>query len=424
VAQPKSLLDAVGRKLGVVPRSAMLSSRNPVVRELAQLAYGAKLLASVRRTRWLLDRKAIPPIPIGCRAPKPVDESQVELCERLIAAYRSARQLQPDADPSGGRWAWIFGHRQQELVTALDRGDATALAEMMSSMFVEDFVLGYAPGLPLVRRSDSRLGARAWGLKCLDGLASLAEVLGAAPVENPERGSIAPAFAEGLPALLSGIEAELGFAVDVPAHGAPCGLEVGERIITPDTPEQIYAAVRLKEAISLSSSHLGRSPGRCRTVEVGGGYGGLCYWFLRQGDIPAVDSYTIVDLPVANVVQGYFLSNALGRERVSLYGEPPASVRIVPNLALSEVSTPVEVMVNKDGLPEMPHEAMMEYLRWATENCEMLLYSYNQEAAVQAEWDSQGVVHDAVAELGGFDRLTRSKSWLRDGYVEEIYARR
>jgi hypothetical protein len=288
----------------------------------------------------------------------------------------------------------------------------------MASMFREDFVLGLASG-PLISHTQSRLASRIWCLKSFDMLVSLAEAVGVVPVENPEQGDTGLAFEAGLGELLAGLERELGFRLDFPDIGAPSGLAVEGRLITPDTPEQIYAAVRLDQAICLhldQPSHRANFP---QVVEIGGGYGGMCYWFLQRR--PAVLPYTIVDLPIVNVIQGYFLASALGAERVSFHGEPPTQVNIVPNFALQEVESPFAVLVNKDSMPEMPHTTMVEYLQWGALNCDGLFYSYNQEVTAEFRGEAQGVVHKAVAETGCFERLRRDESWVRHGYVEEIY---
>jgi hypothetical protein len=79
------------------------------------------------------------------------------------------------------------------------------------------------------------------------------------------------------------------------------------------------------------------------------------------------------------------------------------------------------VFVNKDSMPEMPRDTMFEYLRWCAANCTGLFYSYNQEAAMEFLGEPQGVVHEAMAKLDGFERIRRDRAWVRDGYVEEIY---
>jgi hypothetical protein len=315
-------------------------------------------------------------------------------------------------------WLWIFDAYQRELAATLERGDEEGLAAVMASMFQEDFVLGLASG-PLITHTNSRLASRIWCLKSFDALVSLAEALGVVPVENPEQGGTGLAFQAGLGDLLLRLERELGFRLDFPDVGAPSGVTVQDRLITPDTPDQIYAAVRLDQAICL---HLDRGTGGVesrRVVEIGGGYGAMCYWFLQRRE--AVATYTIVDLPIVNVIQGYFLACALGPTRVSFYEEPSSQVMIVPNHALAEVASPFDVLVNKDSMPEMPHAAMIEYLDWGATNCEGLFYSYNQEVNADFLGEAQGVVHRAIAALGCFERLRRDESWVRRGYVEEIY---
>jgi hypothetical protein len=347
-----------------------------------------------------------------------VSNADLELCRRLIAVYSKASERDQSHVPTEGMWSWIFDMRQRKLAATLERGDAGALAGLMATMFQEDFVLGISSE-PILSHTHSKLGSRIWCLVTFDGLVSLAEELGVAPVENPLQGGVGLAFEAGVGELFVGLERGLGFRLEFPDVGAPSGLSVENRLITPDTPDQINAAVRLDQAICL---HLdGRADGAnpLRVVEIGGGYGGMCYWFLERRD--AVATYTIVDLPIVNVIQGYFLARALGHERVSFHGEPSRQVKIVPDFALAGVESPFDVLVNKDSMPEMPYGTMMEYLEWGAMNCEGLFYSCNQEASAEFRGEAQGVVHKAVAEMGRFERLRRDKSWVRRAYVEEIY---
>lgn len=414
----KSLI-RVAEKLEILPRSAMLTSRYRAVRSLGTFAFAVLMLLSVRRIKWFFNWGRIPRTRIECRAAAPVSDSDVQLCERLLAAHKRVIEHRPQEVATEGMWSWIFDQRQQDLARAVDGDDPRALAEMMASMFTEDFVLGMAPG-PLIQQTNSRLGSRAWGLKCLDGLASLGELLGVVAVENPEQGRAGLAFQAGLDDYFTALEKELGFEIDFPQVGAAAGLAVGGRLVTPDTPDQIYAALRLDQAIKSESGRLNGGGAEPRIVEIGGGYGAMCYWFAKCR--PDFASYTIVDLPVVNILQGYFLGRALGADRISLYGEPGAQIRIIPNFALGDVDTPFEILVNKDSMPEMPSDAMNEYLEWGAVNCTGLFYSYNQEAAMDFLGEQQGVVHKAVARLDGFERLRRERAWVREGYVEELYA--
>jgi hypothetical protein len=65
----------------------------------------------------------------------------------------------------------------------------------------------------------------------------------------------------------------------------------------------------------------------------------------------------------------------------------------------------------------------VEYLEWARANCRGLFFSYNQEAQASFGGERQNLVPAAVAAVGGFARLRRDASWVRRGYVEEIYVR-
>jgi hypothetical protein len=395
------------------------TAASPLAQKLGITAFNLQMLKSVRRTAWLYGaRGRIPAAHIRKRPAAAVTDADRELCQRLIAAYGAVGTHDSVAAATEGMWSWIFDTRQHELAQALERGDPGQLAALLSTMFQSDFVLGMAPG-SLITHAQSPLGARIWALKCLDGLVSLAETLAVVPVENPEQGGTGLAFDDGAAELFSRLERALGFRLDFPEVGAAAGVEIAGRVITPDTPDQVYGAVRVDQAIGL---HLEASEG-ARTslglVEIGGGYGGMCHWFMKLRGTGV--RYTIVDLPIVGVLQGYFLGRSLGPERVSLHGEPAAEVCIAPNVALDAVEVPFEVLVNKDSMPEMPRTAMIDYLRWGASNCSGLFYSYNQEAAAEFRGEVQGVVHEGAAEVGGWRRVRRDESWVRRGYVEEIY---
>ncbi|MBS1887176.1 MAG: putative sugar O-methyltransferase [Actinobacteria bacterium] len=412
LGRAKAALGRSAERLDLSPPSAMLTSERARVRRLGNFAFAMRGVTGIRRTRWLLNVRQVPRPPIERRAPQPVDAVDLAIAERLIAAHRT-----PSAPAAGeNMWAWISENRQRELAERLAGDDPRALAQLLVAMFREDFVLGMAQG-PLVWRANSRLEDQAWALKSVDSLVSLAEAAGVVPVENPEQGGSGLAFRGGLEGLLTALEEALGFRLDFPDVGAQSGLLVDGRLITPSTPDQVYAALRLDDAIRINLDT--DSAAHPRVTEIGGGYGALCYWFLQRR--PGVASYTIVDLPLVNAIQGYFLARALGPENVSFHGEAPSLVRILPDHALAEAAAPCDAVVNKDSMPEMPPEAMVEYLEWAKKNCRGVFYSYNQEAAGEFLGEAQGVVPAAVAELGGFERVRRETAWVRVGYVEEVY---
>lgn len=372
----------------------------------------ARAVASFDRPQWLcrLGRAA----PTGeelFRAPEPVTDADLALCRRLVAAYRRA---QSEAPAPAGMWSHtVFHERQRALAEALVAGAPRPLAELLGSMFRSDFVLGMAPGSMGRERRGGPLARLSW-LISMNKLVALAEALGTTRTENPEQGPTGAALRAGVDELIAGMEAELGLTLDFPRVGAAYGVVAGGRLITPETPDQVYGAARMRDAIA---GYMASSDEPARVVEIGGGYGGMAYWFVQMVDA----RYAIVDLPIVGVLQGYFLSQALGHDAVSLYGESPARVTIVPDHALASVQSPVDVVANKDSLPEIPLDAAVGYLEWAGSACRGLIYSNNQEGAAVFDGVEQNVVSELMQRVSGFTRVRRDASWLRRGYVEEVY---
>jgi hypothetical protein len=386
--------------------------KRTVRRRLVATVGVARTVESFDRPAWLYrSRRAVPRGRMEFRSPQPITDSELALCRRLIDAYVLATT---QAATPEGMWSHeIFRARQQALGYALDQRDPAMLAELLGSMFRSDFVLGIAPGSLVSERQSGPLTRLSW-LAILNKLTSLAEASGAARVENPEQGAVGHAFADGIDGLVARIETRLGLSLNFPDVGAAYGVPAGDRLITPETPDQVYAAMRLRDVIG---SHLPDAERPLRIVEIGGGYGAMAYWLLQMVDA----RYVIVDLPIVNVLQGYFLSRALGAEKVAFFGEQSSNVTICPDHALSSIETPFDVLANKDSMPEIPKQAMFEYLHWARQACTGLFYSYNQEAAAPFDGTPQNVVPEAILEVGGFARIRRDASWLRRGYAEEVY---
>ena len=383
-------------------------------REFAAAVVLARAVTAFDRPQWLVRRRGpLPKMKQHVRSPHAVSGSDVELCSRLIAAFHRATD---EAPPLNGMWTHdVFQERQRSLAEALYAKAPSLLASRLASMFQADFVIGMALG-SLGLASHKRLSVRFSELSVMNKLAALAEALGAARTENPEQGAIALAYETGLADLVARTEAALGASLDFPDVGAAYGSMAAGRLITPDSPDQMYGAARVLGAIR---AYVQRREGTSvKVVEIGAGYGGMAYWLTQLAS--DVD-YTIIDLPIVNVLQGYFLSKALGAQAVSLYGETPAHLSILPTHALTTVDAPVDVLVNKDSMPEIPCAALYEYLEWAKSACTGVFYSYNQEAGASFDGDPQSIVRESIDEVGGFKCVRRDPSWLRRGYVEEVY---
>jgi hypothetical protein len=420
-----NVISRIGHKIGLTP-------------------FNVHLLRGLKRPEWLYrNRKSIPfqslyfsPV----AAPTPED---VALCERLIKAYRRATDTELSKSGAVSEIWTTMLTRYGKLQKALEEGRAENLAQTLSSMFREAFLFGIStadtyPG------SQTRLGRRIWSQRCLEDLVSLAEYVGAVRTECLEQGEIGWAFKDGAEALIAKIERAIGTPVNFPLIGAPYGIKIGDALVTFETPEHIYVATRINEAINayVAETHNNNGGGVAvspHIVEIGAGFGGTAHWLLKiRRDVA---SYTIIDLPLINVLQGYFLARAFGAERVSLYGEDCVGnnkggdandaaavaarfINVRPDHSLETVGTAgVDVLINENSMPEMPQHVVESYLAWAKQRVGGIFYSYNHEAYSPFDNVPQVLVPEVLERVGGFKRLSRNYSWVRRGYVEEIYAR-
>lgn len=373
--------------------------------------YNLMLAETVQRPQWAYrPGQTIPYYDIHFEPPLEVTVEDTKLCERLIDSYHRSLGLY-EREITEGLWSWVVNSHQTNLTAALERRDAKELARLLSGMFREKFMWGISLGV-LYAEGHNRLSEKLWSLKYLNALVSLAEYLGVVRTECPEQGVIAYALSDGAEKLISRVEEVLGISMDVPRVGAPHGIRVGRTLVTCDSPEHLYVAARAHRLMGLFLKESTKD-----VAEIGAGYGGTAYWMVRLG----VRSYTIIDLPTTNVLQGYYLSKALGEGQVSLYGEEKRGVAVLPTRAIKTITEPAfDLIINENSMPEMPASAVDEYLRWI-EQTGRLFYSYNQEAF--SPWgDTPQVLVPEAATRHGFRLLERSPSWIRRGYVESVYS--
>jgi hypothetical protein len=337
-----------------------------------------------------------------------LSEEDIKLCDRLIKSFSLACS-KSDEHTSMRKSPWndIAQKHHGALLEPLNKGDAPALARVLANMFQEKFLWGMASSLDGLYPGHSPFIR----MQIVERIFSLAESLALVRTEMPchAEGYGSP---EELPQLVSKLEQTIGISLNFPEVGGAYGLLIGNSVITLEAPEHIHVALRIKEAVL---QHL--EPKELKVVEIGAGFGGTCYWLNRL--MPDIASYTIIDLPQVNVLQGYFLAKVYGPEKVRLFGEKQQSTTkftILPTQAKVQVGD-FDLLINEDSMPEIPESVVKDYLSWAKSGLTGIFFSYNQEAH-----EIQTLVAKAVAETGGYARLSRHLSWLRRGYVEEVYA--
>jgi hypothetical protein len=127
------------------------------------------------------------------------------------------------------------------------------------------------------------------------------------------------------------------------------------------------------------------------------------------------------------VLQGYFLAKEFGASNVKLYGETSnnnAMISILPTFAFETgIKMDIDILINENSMPEMSKEIVEGYLFYAKKQVSGIFFSYNHEAYSVVYGKPQVFVPEVVESVGGFKRLSRNASWVRSGYVEEVYRR-
>ncbi|HEV3069849.1 MAG TPA: hypothetical protein VGY76_00310 [Solirubrobacteraceae bacterium] len=372
-------------------------------------------LKTLAHPQWLttLDT-AIPRREMTFTQPAAFSDARLRLCERIARAYRTAREDPMDLSPI---WKGKVSRYYGALERALTSGDPRMLDEQLRWLFRRPFLAGISTPIDY----EDPAAARYWSLFTYDKLTSLAEAMGTVRTECPEQGTAGRVFLEGIDGLPARIEATLEISLDFPRVGAPYGTLIGGRLITRETGMHLHAAVCLREAID---THLRRPPGEdVHIAEIGPGFAGAAMWYLR---LPRRHKgrYTLIDLPLMNAFQAYFLGEVYGAEALQLCGEQDAGapIRILPPQALGGREPIVaDVVFNQDSMPELTEKTAREYLEWMQAHVSGLFLSFNQEAATPVNGAAQLVVAELVDELGGLTRIARRPSWVRRGYVEEVY---
>ena len=246
-------------------------------------------------------------------------------------------------------------------------------------------------------------------------LVKLAEALGVCGITNPENDAAhkrhvpPPVNVDNLTPdeILDKIQAVLPFDITFPPFSGNCKQGLPTKYgVTAD--RHIFYLWVLKRIMELCPD---RNSG---ILEIGAGFGVLGYYLDKVG----YRDYTTIDLALINACQTYFLSKNLYGRNIIVSHEVvrPFDVMYKDCIKLLH-STDFEavpknrfsIMVNMDGLTEM---GIAEAEKYVQSDCAPLLLSINHEVNAYR-----------VADLKQPRKLKyRYPFWLRDGYVEELYA--
>ena len=357
----------------------------------------------------------IPILPFG-KSDARWDPGKVATARRLIAAYKATvSQENPlrritDSD----LWSALTRDHFGQMLSILQSEDAQQLSHYLVDFGREyTWFGGITTGVDGYTHwdRDERFVAYSY----FDKLVCLGEALGVLSAESPEQGDsgkwgknvqLAPS------AIVDAIEAQLGIKIVPPAgtvHVA--GLDVGSGLLHYRHINALYLATRIQDLAAAED-------GIC---EFGGGLGLATFYLNLFGR----KNVTIFDLPIVNILSGYFLIGTLGQDAVCLEGEEPRmdAIKIRANWNCANVADGAfRITANQDSFPEINRRIFDEYARQIRRTTSGFLLSINHEGEQEIAGGERLLhVSKLLGTNPGFHRIYRSPYWLRRGYVEELY---
>jgi hypothetical protein len=238
-----------------------------------------------------------------------------------------------------------------------------------------------------------------------DKIICLAEYLGLIQFENPEFDNWGKNFQIDTNEILNKIANHLKIDIAPPLGAIHTdGILTSSGIFHYRHINSLYSALRLQE--------LNKKNGPC--LEIGGGLGITALYAARLG----LRNYTLLDLPITCLLAGNYLLNSLDEDSVCLYGEEISDekIKVLPYWNCENLPTKYfHTSFNQDSFPEMADNLIIKYLeeikRVTTDN----FLSINHEALYPR------TVNNFVKANSSFEKIYRSKYWIREGHLEELW---
>jgi putative sugar O-methyltransferase len=281
----------------------------------------------------------------GCqdRSRKDIEDSSI--LKRILVSYNKAKRAQneaPTAYQISNEWLPIYNYNLREVMEALAKGHIDELAAMYRNFFRDPCSTGLV-GLPVnmkKRYFSGKISKRARLLYLYDVLCRYK-----------------------LWRQLLGDQYTVRNLASSPI-GNPFGLELDGVFVSHGSDYLHYYATEVNRLAGDKEHPI--------IVELGGGYGGMAYFLIRDS---AKTVYVDFDLPENLALTAYYLLNAFPAVNVVLYGEKElntATIRdsrivLMPNFEIERLPrNSADVVFNSYSLAEMSAEAIDEYIKHMT----------------------------------------------------------
>ncbi len=348
----------------------------------------ARTLLKIPYMRYCFNR---PPSSLNAKAAFTPGESadDSDLISRLVHSYK----LRSEAPT--GQWSDIYLQRHSDIKKAIEDGDRERIEEILRNPVSSDIFYGFDSTAKSLRVGGLRIEDKRAPALTLDSLVTLSEAIGARALAFPENYYVGRIGRIDVDDIIDQIEHHLGQQFVFPnPYPHEYGLASKRGIISYRAPQAIYQAWRMAKLLEGIENP--------KVLEIGAGLGRTAFYARQFG----IRDYTIVDIPVTSLAQGYFLGRTTGD--VCLFGEPARreAIKILSPREFLAGSDRYDLVINVDSLTEIGRTSAEEY--WtAIKSRSSIFLSINHEAN-----------EFTVAQLmqGG----DRSPYWMRRGYVEEI----
>jgi len=324
------------------------------------------------------------------------------LIERIIKAYQSS--INDISDLGGPIWTSI-SEKSKDIHELLLAGDVNKVADVLRYPANSNLLYGFEnvfQEYAQQARENPKIGelqAR-WAH---DNLVRVAETIGAIRTYLPEVDFQEKNWAPDN--LLESIEECIGFVLNFPnIIPEQNGIKSCRGVINHRAVQAFYQAWRIHQLQSFVNKD--------RVLEIGAGLGRTA-WFAS---LFGITDYTIIDLPMANVAQAYFLGRTLGPEKILLHGEyddASSRIRIENTSWFHTVNNHYDIALNNDSMVEIGIEAVDEYWKQLVNRVDIFV-SMNHEA-------QEFRVADIPSRIGVPCKKIRSFHPIRKGYIEEIF---
>jgi putative sugar O-methyltransferase len=309
-----------------------------------RLAIRAALNRSIKLgvVRFRSDPNWRPDLVPGNFAPRkspPQDDSA--LLKRISVAYQKAKLAQRSASETynvSNEWIHIYERKLGPVMKALSEGDIPELDRIYSNFFRDSCSTGLA-GLP------SNLEKKYYGSRIRNRYVKIALI---EALHRFDLWKQRTANAYTVKDLVS------------PIIGNPYGATIDGEFLRPGFDYHHAYAHEMKQLLA--------STGKYLIAELGGGFGGLGYYIVR--DIPEM-TYIDLDLPEAIALASYYLIKAFPDLPVALYGEIELNqetlnkyrIVMMPSFEITKMANKsVGITFNSYSLAEMSPSTIEEYI--------------------------------------------------------------